>query len=71
MLMHSAIKNDSACKLLYIEWVNNMVLLYSRGNCIQYFVINHNGKEYIKEYTHMYNLAVQQIETIAKIYFNF
>ena len=48
-----------------------MLLLYSPGNCIQYFVINHNGKEYIKEYTYMYNLAVQQIDTIAKIYFSF
>ena len=44
-----------------------MVLLYSTGICIQYFVINHNGKEY----TYMYNLAVQQIDTIAKIYLNF
>ena len=24
------------------------VLLYSTGKCIQYFVKNHNGKEYIK-----------------------
>ena len=37
----------SRCKLLYTEWVNNKVLLYSTGNCIQYPVINHNGKEYI------------------------
>ena len=26
------------------------VLLYSTGNYIQYHVINHNGKEYEKEY---------------------
>ena len=31
-------------KLLCVGWVNNKVLLYSRGNCIQYPVINHNGK---------------------------
>ena len=37
----------SRCKLLYIEWINNKVLLYSTGNYIQYPVINHNGKEYI------------------------
>ena len=37
-------------KLLYIEWMNNKVLLYSTGNYIQYLVINHNGKEYEKEY---------------------
>ena len=35
----------SRCKLLYIEWINNRVLLYSTGNNIQYPVINHNGKE--------------------------
>ena len=32
-------------KLLYIEWINNKVLLYSTGNYIQHPVINHNGKE--------------------------
>ena len=35
----------SRCKLLYIEWINNKVLLYT-GNYIQYPMINHNGKEY-------------------------
>ena len=34
------------CKLLYIEWINNKVLLYSTGNYIQYPMINHNEKEY-------------------------
>ena len=33
----------SRCKLLYIEWTNNKVLLYSTGNYIQYPMINHNG----------------------------
>ena len=28
----------SRCKLLYIEWINNKVLLYSTGNYIQYSV---------------------------------
>ena len=36
----------SRCKLLYIEWINK-VLLSSTENYIQYPVINHNGKEYI------------------------
>ena len=36
----------SRCKLLYREWINNKVLLYSTGNYIQYPMINHNGKEY-------------------------
>ena len=36
----------SRCKLLYTGWINNKVLLYSAKNCIQYPMINHNGKEY-------------------------
>ncbi len=40
----------SRCKLLHIGWINNKILLYSTGNYIQYPVINHNGKEYKKEY---------------------
>ena len=39
----------SRCKPVYIEWINNKVLLYSTGNYIQYPVINHNGKEYKKK----------------------
>ena len=29
----------SRCKLFYIEWINNKVLLYSTGNFIQYPMI--------------------------------
>ena len=36
----------SGCKLLYREWINNKALLYS----VVHSVINHNGKECIKEY---------------------
>ena len=43
----------SRCKLLYIEWINNKVLLYSTGNHIQYPAINYNGKEYEKEYVYV------------------
>ena len=39
----------SRCKLLYIEWINNKVLLYSKGNYIQYPVINHIVKEFFKK----------------------
>ena len=39
----------SRCKLLYIEWINNKVLLFSTGNYIQYSVINPNGKGCEKE----------------------
>ena len=44
----------SRCKVVYIEWINNKVLLYSTGNYIQYPVINHNGKEYEKECIYIY-----------------
>ena len=44
----------SRCKLLYIGWIDNKVLLCSTGNYIQYPVINHNGKEYEKEYIYLY-----------------
>ena len=45
----------SRCKLLYIGWINNKVLLYSTGNYIQYPMINHTGKEYKKEGMYVYN----------------
>ena len=45
----------SRYKLLYIEWMDNKVLLYSTGNFIQYPVINHHGKEYEKECIYMYS----------------
>ena len=34
------------CKILHLEWINNKILMYSKGNYIQYPLINHNGKEY-------------------------
>ena len=43
----------SRSKLLHMRWINNKVLLYSPGTCIQYPVINHHGREYEKE--GMYN----------------
>ena len=45
----------SRCKLLYVGWINNKVLLYSTENYIQYSVIDHNGEEYEKEHIYMYN----------------
>ena len=38
----------SRCKILYTGCIYNKVLLYSTGDCIQYPVRNHNGKEYEK-----------------------
>ena len=34
---------------LYIRWMNNKVLHYSPENYIQYSMINHNGKDYLKK----------------------
>ena len=39
----------SRCKLLYVEWINSKVLLGSTGNYIQYPVIPHTRKEYLKK----------------------
>ena len=35
------------------RWISNKVLLNSTENSIQYLVINHNGKEYEKEYIYI------------------
>ena len=43
----------SICKLSQIEEINNRVILDSTGY-VQYPVINHNGKEYEKEYIYIY-----------------
>ena len=51
----------SRCKLLYIEWINNKVLLFSTGNYIQYPVTNHNGKEYKKECMHTYRSEERRV----------
>ena len=51
------------CKLLYIGWINNKVLLYSTGNCTQYPIRNHNGKGYKKRTSiciYLSHFAVQQ-----------
>ena len=47
----------SRYKLLYIKQINKDPL-YSTGNFIQYSVINHKGKEYGNEYTHIYYFYV-------------
>ena len=36
----------SRCRLLYIEWINNKVLLYTTKNSSKYFVMNHDGKKF-------------------------
>ena len=34
---------------MHAQWINIKVLLYSTGNYIQYFIINHSGKGHEKE----------------------
>ena len=41
-------------KLLYIEWINSKVLLYSTGNSTQYSVITYMGKESEKKRIYKY-----------------
>ena len=48
----------SSSELLYIEWINNKVLLYSTENCIQYPLINHNKKNINRIY--IYNRITLQ-----------
>jgi len=40
--------------IIYRLWINNKVLLYSTANHIEYPMINHNGKEYEKEFIYIY-----------------
>ena len=57
----------SRCKLVYIGWINNKVLLYSTGNYIQYPVINHNGKEYEKEYIYIHIYIYESLCSTAEM----
>ena len=47
---HIIISIDAEKAFDIIQHPNNKVLLYSARNYIQYPMINHNGKEYEKEY---------------------
>ena len=40
-------------KLLHTGWIIKSVLLYSTGSGSQHPMINHNGKEYEKEYIYV------------------
>ena len=64
----------SRCKLLYIKWIKNKVLLYSTGNYIRYVGINHNGKKYKKRmYVCVYKTeslcCIEEINTTLEIYY--
>ena len=52
-------------KLLYIEWINNKVLLYSMRNYIQYPMINHNGKQFKDK--RMYMCIIESLCYMKKV----
>ena len=58
-------EGEMGFKNTYIKYINNKDLLYSTGNYIQYPVINHNGKEYEKEYicVHIYDIWINFLYT--------
>ena len=64
---------NSRCKLLYIAWINNKILLYSTGNYIQYPVIKCKGKEYKKDvlciyiYIHIHSYISESLCCTAEI----
>ena len=43
------------CKLLHLEWISNGVLLYSTRNYVLYLELEHNGRQYQKISTYMYD----------------
>ena len=43
----------SRCRLLYVEWINNKVLLYSTGNYSQYLVKKTIMKKNIEKYIYL------------------
>ena len=56
----------SRCNLLYTEWINNKVLLYSTGNYSQYPVINRKEKEYEKDSSGC-TLMILQIRSYKRV----
>ena len=68
----------SRSKLVHIEWIHTEAPLCSTGNYIQYFEINHNGKEYFKKrmcinmYIHIYlnHCYTAKINTLQTKYFD-
>ena len=58
----------SRCKLLYIEGINNKVLLYSTENYIQHPIRNHNGKNYEEKNVYIYIYTHTHTHTYIYIY---
>ena len=55
----------SRFKPVYTEWINNKVLLYSTGDYTHYSVINHNGKDYGKDYEKDLYTYIYKTESIC------
>ena len=61
----------SKCEVLFIEYINNKALMYITGNYIQYPIINHYGKEYVKEKIYVYlNHNRNEHNTVNQLYLN-
>ena len=60
-------------QLLRLMEMGNKILLYSTGNYIHYPMINHNGKEYEKEYVYVYvtELLCFTAEINTALYMNY
>ena len=41
---YSSSSSICICMPVYVRWINNKIILYTTGDCIQYPVINHNWK---------------------------
>ena len=54
----------SRWKLLQKEWRNSKVLLHSLGNSSQYPAIDHNEKEYEREYE--YKCTTESLHCVAE-----
>ena len=51
----------SKYKFLYVEWLNNKVLLYSTEDYMQYPMINHNGNEYFTKKVYIYTCMAESL----------
>ena len=66
------------CKLLYIEWISNKVLLYRTGNYLQYAGLSHNEKECVCVCVYIYTHTKESLccsaelntNTVSQLYVN-
>lgn len=61
----------SRCKLLYIEWINNNVLLYSTGNHIQYCInisIKLKWKQFFLLYFNLESIYFVSLQSVGRLH---